>query len=161
MHNQITSIITDDEQDARTGLEILLKTCLPEVEVVAKAENAEQAIGQVIKYKPDIIFLDIKMPGKDGFYVASELEKLGIETTIIFITAYDQYAIDAIKHAAFDFILKPVDPDELVKTISRYKNQKEKESLKSKLEKLAAFLKPSHLKFSTKKTSSSLIIGIK
>ncbi len=151
MQELISCIIVDDEQDAREGIELLLQSFLPDVEVLVKAENAEKAIREVINHKPDIIFLDVKMPGKDGFYVAEELEKLGIETTIIFITAYDQYAIDAIKHAAFDFILKPVDPDELFKAVTRFKNLKEKESLKTKLEKLNACLLPSHLKFSTLK----------
>ncbi len=149
MKKQIASLIIDDEPDARDGLEVLIKTYLPEIEILDKAENAEEAIRQVVKYAPDLIFLDIKMPGKDGFYVAEELEKLGMETTIIFITAYDQYAINAIKHAAFDFILKPVDPDELVKAVSRYKNLIEKESLKVKIEKLHACLLPNRLKFST------------
>lgn len=150
MNNHITALIIDDEPDARDGLEVLLRTYLPEVEVPDKAENAEEAIRKVMKYEPDLIFLDIKMPGKDGFYVAEELEKLGMETTIIFITAYDQYAINAIKHDAFDFILKPVDPDELVKAVTRYKNRKEKESLKIKIEKLHACLLPGRLKFSTR-----------
>jgi len=149
MNDKITSLIIDDEQDARDALEMLLKTFLPGVEVLAKAESAAEGIREVIKHQPDLIFLDIKMPGKDGFYVAEELEKLGIETTIIFVTAYDQYAISAIKHAAFDFILKPVDPDELVKAIARYKNMKEKESLKIKIERLHACLRPRQLKFST------------
>lgn len=151
MSERITSIIIDDEQDARNGLEVLIKTYLPDVEVLDKAENAEEAIRKVLKYAPDLIFLDIKMPGKDGFYVAGELEKLGMETCIIFVTAFDRYAIKAIKHAAFDFILKPVDPDELVKAVTRFRNLKEKESLKTKLEKLTCFLQAGHLKFSTLK----------
>jgi len=146
----ITSVIVDDEPDAREGLEMLIKNYLPDVKVLDKAANAEEAIRKVLLHKPDLIFLDIKMPGKDGFYVAEELEKLGVETTIIFVTAYDQYAISAIKHAAFDFILKPVDPDELTKAIVRFKNIREKESLKEKLEKLTFFLQGSQLKFSTR-----------
>ncbi len=149
MENPITSIIIDDELDARDGLEAVIKTFLPEVEVLAKAKNATEAIREVLQHRPELIFLDIRMPEHDGFYVAGELNKLGLEPCIIFVTAYDQYAIDAIKHAAFDFILKPVDPDELIKAIPRYKNMKEKESLKIKIERLHACLQPRQLKFPT------------
>ncbi len=149
MNDKILAIIVDDEIDARDGLEMLLNNLLPDVKIVGKATTADEAIRKIVKDKPDLIFLDVELPDRDGFYVAEELERLGSEMTIIFVTAFNQYAIQAIKHAAFDFILKPIDPDELVKAVGRFRNRKEKESLKEKLDRLTFFLHSNHLKFPT------------
>ncbi len=151
MQEPISAIIIDDEQDARDGLETLLNNYHPEIEVLAKAENASQGLHQIVNLKPDIVFLDIKMPGKDGFYVAKELQTLDANTCIIFVTAFDQYAIRAIKHAAFDFITKPIDPDELAEALTRYKTRKERESIQDKLECLNAYLDKTLLQFNTQK----------
>ncbi len=151
MQDSISAIIIDDEQDARDGLETLLNSYHTEIEIVAKAGNAVQGLQEIIRHKPGLIFLDIEMPGKDGFFVAKELESLDLNSSIIFVTAYDQYAIQAIKHAAFDFITKPVDPDELAVAITRFKTRKDKESIQDKLESLHAYLNPTQLRFHTTK----------
>ena len=75
-----------------------------------------------------LIFLDIKMPGKNGFELIHELANINIKATVIFTTAYVQYSIDAIRHAAFDYLLKPINPLELKKTLIRYKNAIEAEN---------------------------------
>jgi two-component system LytT family response regulator len=93
------------------------------------------------------VFLEIHMPGNDGFWLADKLSKLQTEPCIIFVTAFDEYAIEAIKHAAFDFLTKPIDPDILKETISRYLANRHKYSLADKLESLKTFLKRDRIKF--------------
>jgi two-component system LytT family response regulator len=149
MQNTYTAIIIDDEKDALEGLKTLLIQSHPDIKVLAKCENAVQGIREIAGHKPDLVFLDIEMPGKDGFFVAKELKSLEIDSTIIFVTAYDQYAIKAIKHAAFDFITKPIDPDELALAVTRFKSRNEKEIIKEKLECLSNYLDKQHIRFST------------
>ena len=147
MTSKLTAIIIDDEQDARDSLEHLVETELSEIKIIGKAVNAQHGLELIIDENPDIIFLDIQMPGKDGFWLADKLSKLHLKTCIIFITAYDEYAMEAIKHAAFDFLTKPIIPDTLKETINRYLINRNDYSLSSKLENLKSFLKRSRVKF--------------
>lgn len=121
MPAQIPCIIVDDEQDAREGLNFLITNKLPELKVLAIASNAIQALDALIEHKPEICFLDVEMPGKNGLELAKDIRNLQIRTSIIFITSFNQYAIDAIKQQAFDYLLKPVDPDELKTAVQRYR----------------------------------------
>lgn len=112
----ITAIIVDDEAHARQALEHLLKA-YPEVEVVAQCENGKEAVKAVHEHQPQVMFLDIHMPKLDGFEV---LELLGdAAPTTVFITAHDDYAIQAFENNALDYLLKPVSRDRLAKTIER------------------------------------------
>lgn len=147
MSKQITAIIVDDEKDARDGLESLINSEIPNVTIVAKAENAQNALEIIIDEHPDIVFLDIQMPVNDGFWLANKLGKLQNGTSIIFITAYDEYAIKAIKYAAFDFLTKPVIPELLKKSIERYIANKDNDKLTEKLENLKAFFQKDKIKF--------------
>jgi len=124
---QISILIVDDEPEARDLLIILLEP-LEGVQVVGVAENADSALVQVVEKDPDLLLLDIQMPEKNGFDLVRSMRKLGLDTGYIFITAYDEYAIQAVKASAFDYILKPTDPNELIRAINRFragKNQKE------------------------------------
>jgi len=126
----INAIIIDDEKEACDRLESLLNN-FKNVKVIAKIENAEYGIKKILELIPDIVFLDVEMPGKSGFDVAHEVRKQNVNSTFIFVTGYNQYAIKAIHNAAFDFLLKPVDIDELKETIERFCClQKEKRRLK-------------------------------
>lgn len=116
----IRAIIVDDEPDAVAYLDDLLKGH-PDVEVISRLTDAGHIISTVIDQQPDLLFLDIQMPGKDGIAIIRELRQLDQPVTVIFITAYDKYAIDALKHAAFDYLLKPVTPEELSQTLTRFK----------------------------------------
>lgn len=149
MHIELSAIIVDDEQDARDSLLELLSQHSPEIKIVASAGNAIDALNQITAYKPDILFIDVKMPGKDGFYVASELKTVHPNACLIFITSYDHYAIKAIRHAAFDFLVKPIDHIELIEAIRRYKTSRITDSLHYKLDRLEAFLNPMKIKVST------------
>lgn len=120
---KITCIIVDDEREARDRNEYLLKM-FKEIRIIAKIGDSDIAITKIIKHKPDIVFLDIEMPRKNGFDIVKEVKQNNIFTTFIFVTAYNQYAVTAIKKAAFDYLLKPIDIDELKETIERYKSDR-------------------------------------
>lgn len=111
------AIIVDDEKLARDELRYLLRS-VDGVEVVAEAENIHQAQASIINLKPDLVFLDINMPGGDGFEL---LERLTVSPAVIFTTAYDQYAIKAFEVNALDYLLKPIDEVLLAKAIEKAK----------------------------------------
>ena len=90
------------------------------ITVTAKLSGVDEAIAFIATNPPDLVFLDIQMPKKNGFELALALRHLNIKTFIVFVTAYDQYAIQAVKHAAFDYLLKPINEDELQETINRF-----------------------------------------
>ncbi len=117
---KITAIIADDETQLRLHLKNKLHQIWPELEICAEAENGIEAVILAKKYKPDIAFLDIKMPGKSGLEVAGEINTI---CRIVFITAYDQYAVDAFENEAIDYILKPVEDIRLKKTIMRLQKE--------------------------------------
>ena len=133
----IKCVIIDDQKDACDRLENLLKK-IPSIEVLAKETRADNAIETVIAQLPHLVFIDVEMPGKSGFDVVKEIRQQGIGPTFIFVTAYDQYAIKAIRNEAFDFLLKPVDIDELKAAVARYQKalqEKKKLLLPEKLKK--------------------------
>src|ERR1043165_2245079 len=109
------AIIIDDERLARAELRKLLQD-FPEVEVVDEAANAEEGIAKIESQNPDLIFLDIQMPGKTGFDMLSSLEK---SPNVIFTTAYDEYALKAFEVNALDYLLKPVEPKRLADAIQK------------------------------------------
>src|SRR5687768_12036604 len=109
------AIIIDDERLARLELKKLLQE-FPEVEVVDEAANAEEAITKIESQHPDLIFLDIQMPGKTGFEMLSELERT---PQVIFTTAFDQFALKAFEVNALDYLLKPVEPKRLADAIQK------------------------------------------
>ena len=111
------AIIVDDERLARNELKRLLSE-FSEIEIIEECNSAEDAILAVDKLKPDVIFLDIHMPGKDGFGVLEELDYMPY---VIFITAYDEYAIKAFEVNALDYLLKPIELDRLKDAINKVK----------------------------------------
>lgn len=127
----ITTLLVDDEKLAREGLKALLKE-FPEIEVVGEAANADEALDLIDKLKPQLMFLDIEMPEKNGFDLLEEL----IETPcVIFTTAYNEFAIKAFEVNALDYLLKPVQSQRLKEAITKVKKQlsdltQEKERLK-------------------------------
>lgn len=111
----MNAIIVDDERLARKELQSLLAQ-FPEIKIIAECNNADDAIIEIDKLKPDLIFLDIHMPGKDGFGVLEELEHM---PQVIFVTAYDEYAIKAFEINALDYLLKPIQPERLEESIKK------------------------------------------
>ncbi len=111
-------ILVDDEPTARVHLKNRLKSH-PEIEIVGEAEDVNSANDLVQTLKPDLIFLDIQMPKKNGFALLPKLENLAPQPAIVFVTAYDEYAIRAFEANALDYLTKPVSPARLAKTILR------------------------------------------
>lgn len=117
------AIIIDDERLARNELRKLLAEH-PEVEVVAEAANANEGIERISELQPDLIFLDIQMPGKTGFDMLNELER---SPAVIFTTAYDEFAIKAFEFNALDYLLKPIEPKRLSDALHKLEGNDEKE----------------------------------
>jgi RNA polymerase sigma factor (sigma-70 family) len=118
----ITCIIIDDELQLRNRMESLLLK-FGNIKILSKEAEPESAIEKVLELRPDIVFIDVEMPRINGFGVVKEIRKY-FSPTFIFVTAFNHYAIKAIKQEAFDYILKPVDIEELSETIERYELSK-------------------------------------
>src|SRR5271154_7302686 len=119
----IRAVIIDDERLARNELKKLLLE-FPEIEVIAEAANANEGIEKIDSLNPDLIFLDIQMPGKTGFDMLAELDKA---PDVIFTTAYDDYALKAFEVNALDYLLKPVEPKRLADALQKLELEEDKE----------------------------------
>jgi len=117
------ALIIDDERLARTELKKMLED-FPEIEVVGEATNANEGIAKIESLSPDIIFLDIQMPGKTGFDMLSELDS---SPYVIFVTAYDEHALKAFEVNALDYLMKPVEPKRLADAIQKIRLKEEQE----------------------------------
>ncbi|MFA5328118.1 MAG: response regulator transcription factor [Prolixibacteraceae bacterium] len=116
--------------DNKAYLESLVEhlSFFPEIEICGSATQYKQARELLVNEKPDLVFLDIEMPCKNGFELLNEVRKKGSTFSVIFYTAYDKYMIHALRESAFDYILKPVKEDELRQAIDRFKKQREEQS---------------------------------
>lgn len=141
---KIKAIIVDDEEGARDVLENLLLRFCTEVEIIAKCENVLKAVEIINQEQPDLVFLDIEMPNYSGFEIATFFKKINFK--IIFVTAYDQYAIKAFKVSAIDYLLKPVDIEHLKNAVSRAVQQLNIEQQSQQLSLLSNTLENKQLK---------------
>lgn len=150
-----TAIIADDERLMREQLRMCLQAAWPDLQIVGEAKNGEEAVQLVGELKPDLTFLDIRMPGKTGMEAARDI---GERSQIVFVTAYDQYAVEAFERGAIDYVLKPTEPERLKITVNRLKERLEKpevagsvnDSVSAMLSQLAekiAAPKPKHLQW--------------
>ena len=105
--NALRAVVAEDEALRRQSLLRLLKEVSPQVQVVAECEDGASALESVDEHRPDVVFLDIRMPGLTGIEVARGIAGLSPSTQVVFVTAYDQYAIDAFEQGAADYLLKP------------------------------------------------------
>ena len=117
---QIRAIIADDEEQLRKHLRSQLAEVWPDLVICGEARNGQEALALLEQYRPEIAFLDIRMPGLSGIEVA---KKIAGSCWVVFVTAYDQYAVEAFEHEAIDYLLKPVTTERLEKTIKRLKEQ--------------------------------------
>jgi two-component system LytT family response regulator len=148
--NIVRALIVDDEEEARNLLERQLLR-IEHVEIAAKASSADEALEKTTLIQPDIAFIDVQMPLKDGFWLVRELKHLRNCPAVIFVTAYSEYAMHAIKVAAFDYLLKPVNFEELQDTIKRYRVVAHDNRFKEKVEKLISHLdEGEHVTFRTR-----------
>ena len=120
------AIIIDDEKRARVSLVLLIKEYCPNVEVVAECINLSEGVKAIRKYNPDLVLLDIEMPGHSGLELLDFFDEEDINFAIIFTTAYNEYALQAFKFSAIDYLLKPINPEQLVDAILRLEKQQQK-----------------------------------
>ncbi len=136
--NRIKAIVVDDELMARNLLNGILEDSCPQVEVVQSCANLLEAVDAIRKYEPDIVFLDIEMPKHSGLEILDFFNEAEVNFSIIFTTAYNAYAINALKLSAIDYLLKPLEAEAVVNSVQRF----EKSSThKTKLEFLRSNLK--------------------
>ena len=132
--SSLTAIIVDDESLARRGLSLRLQQ-IPQVDVIGECSNGQEALVLIAEQSPDLVFLDIQMPGLNGFDVIGQLQADEMPM-VIFVTAFDEYAVDAFKVHAVDYVLKPIDDDRLHEAIERavlHRQQEETTRTKEKL----------------------------
>jgi len=115
-----TAIIADDERLMRDLLRTRLSQVWPELQIIGEAKNGDEAVQLVDELKPDLTFLDIRMPGKSGMEAARDI---GDASEVVFVTAYDQYAVEAFERGAVDYVLKPPEPERLRITVERLKER--------------------------------------
>jgi len=113
----IKTILIDDEPRGLSSLKKLLELNCPEVKIIQECQDARSAIESILLLEPELVFLDIGMPEKNGFDLLNELSPIRFE--IIFVTAHNEYTIQAFKHSAVDYLLKPVDEDQMVEAVKR------------------------------------------
>ncbi|MFT4600024.1 MAG: two-component system LytT family response regulator [Arenicella sp.] len=118
MNTTHTAILVDDEEGARNVLKSLLEMYCPQITLIDSCEDVEQAVISIKKNKPDLVFLDIEMPNYAGYEIASFFDE--IDFKIIFITAYDQYALKAFDLSALDYLLKPIETERLVQAVEKF-----------------------------------------
>jgi DNA-binding LytR/AlgR family response regulator len=136
---KVRAVIADDERLMREQLRARLAEVWPELEIVAEAKNGREAVEAVAAHRPDLAFLDIRMPGMTGVEAAREI---GDACHVVFITAYSEYAVEAFEQGAVDYVLKPADSERLAVTVARLKKRlgAKPADLGALLEKLAARL---------------------
>jgi len=115
-----TGLIADDEPLLRTALIRRLAEAWPELQVVAQARNGREAVAQCEVHRPDICFLDVQMPGMSGIEAA---RLIGRRAHLVFVTAFDTYAVEAFEHGVLDYLVKPVEPARLAETVTRLKER--------------------------------------
>lgn len=113
------ALIADDEALLRAELVDMLAAAWPELEIVATPGDGPAALAALIAHQPDVAFLDIRMPGFSGLEVAAQLGGLGKRPHVVFVTAYDAHALEAFEHQAADYLLKPLTPERLARTVTR------------------------------------------
>ena len=126
------AIIIDDETSGRKAVKNYIVKYTSEIEIIDEADNVKNGLFSILSYKPDIVFLDINMPDGTGFDLLQKLPAINFK--IIFITAYEEYAIRAFKYCAIDYLLKPLNPDDFVAAITKLKSENKFNEIEQKVE---------------------------
>jgi two-component system LytT family response regulator len=148
MEQKLSALVVDDEESARRLMVKLLEETLL-FDDIRLAHSVDSALTQLNNFEPDLIFLDIKMPGKYGIEFVNELHYTDGKPGIVFVTAYDDYAIQAIKIQAFDYLLKPVNRKELRESVEKYRGRRE-EILAQQVQKTEPQKKIARIKVNTR-----------
>ncbi|MBI9038645.1 MAG: response regulator [Bacteroidales bacterium] len=147
--NKISAIIVDDESDAREVLSNLLSK-YPNIDIISKNSNVSEAFASINENHPDIVFLDIELSETESGFDLLSMLKQEHKPTIIFVTSYNEYAIKAFEFAAFDYLLKPIDPDRLDQCIERYKSEKQSKDLQKQIADIFCCLNKNKIKINTR-----------
>lgn len=135
----LRAVIVEDEKRSREALEGLLKLYCKNLDVVGEAENVHEGLNVIRQQNPDVVFLDIQMPDGSGFKLLERIERIDFD--VIFTTAYDQFAIKAIRYSALDYLLKPIMPEDLVNAVNKAEKniqiQKSRDNIKVLLENIS------------------------
>jgi len=123
MNQPVYCVVAEDEQIFRDALIRLLSSQWPELQILAACEDGAEALEAIAENQPAVAFLDIRMPGLSGMDVAAAAATVSPATQVVFVTAYNQYAIDAFEKGAIDYLLKPIEPKRLTSTIERLKTR--------------------------------------
>lgn len=126
------AIIIDDESSGRKAVRNYITKYASNIEIIDEADNVKNGIFSILTHKPDVVFLDIRMPDGTGFDLLNKLPKIDFQ--IIFVTAYEQHAIKAFKYSAVDYLLKPLNPDDFIEAISKLKTDNKLNELEKKVE---------------------------
>ena len=113
----LKALLVDDEANGLQALKKMIELHCPQVEVIATCSSADSARQKIKEMDPDVVFLDIQMPGKTGLDLLSEIEEKRFE--VVFVTAYNEYMLQALQYSAADYLLKPVDEDRLIEAVQR------------------------------------------
>ena len=128
----LTSLIVDDEKQSRDTLRAYLKKYCTEIDVTAEADSVKSALKHIKQFHPELIFLDVELPDGTGFDILEKAKNIPLK--VIFISAYDKYAVRAFKFSAIDYLQKPFEPDDIVKAVSKIKMSEKIDELKKKIE---------------------------
>lgn len=159
METKIKAIIVDDEESARNVLSNLITRFCPKIEIITTCENVVDAVKVIKKHQPDVVFLDIEMPNYAGYEIVSFFNDINFE--IIFVTAYDNFAIKAFEISAVDYLLKPVEIDRLKKSVERLTAKIELNQNKINYQALTQNLKNNELsKIAIKHNGNHIIVDI-
>lgn len=130
------SVIIDDSLQARKLLRLMLQELAKDIVVVGEAATANEGLLLIQQHQPDVVFLDIEMPGKSGLQLVEELSRLKVDLDIIFTTAYNEYAIKAFRLSALDYLLKPISETQLVEALAKFREAKTLRNSKTQLQQL-------------------------
>ena len=121
--NDVRAVVAEDEDLLRQSLIGLLAEVWPQLQIVAECEDGASALESIAELQPEVVFLDIRMPGLTGIEVARAMSEASPGSQVVFVTAYDQYAIDAFEQGAIDYLLKPITPERLAATVQRVQSR--------------------------------------
>lgn len=147
--NHVKVLLVDDEPEAIDYLTAIVQENHAEMEIIGSAGSVEEAIRCIFKKHPDLVLLDIELNGQSGFDVVKSIHEEGHTPVIIFVTAYNQYALEAFKNNALDYLLKPVDPEALRVALNKFDTLKKKEEYFQKIQHLINHFQPK-IRFNTR-----------
>ncbi len=157
----IRTLIIDDENKARESIAHLLKLTFKEVKVIGQADSVKTGLESIKKLQPDLVFLDIQLEDGTGFDILSQLKEISFH--IIFITAFNEYAVKAFKYAAMDYLMKPINPQEFIKAVERVKASHKNDDFETKFKAYISHLqnsKSEHKKIVLKTSESIHLIKV-